>query len=67
MAAHATSERGREGLIDRTFVDGLGTEDEDTAIVQHVIGLAHSLGVKTVATSSHSCSTSRRPARNART
>jgi diguanylate cyclase (GGDEF)-like protein len=35
--------------IDRTFVDGLGTEEEDTAIVQHVIGLAHSLGMTTVA------------------
>jgi len=35
--------------IDRTFVDGLGTETEDTAIVSAVIGLAHSLGLVAVA------------------
>ncbi len=35
--------------IDRTFVDGLGRGQEDTAIVEHVIGLAHSLGMTTVA------------------
>jgi EAL domain-containing protein (putative c-di-GMP-specific phosphodiesterase class I) len=35
--------------IDRTFVDGLARGEEDTAIVEHVIGLAHSLGMRTVA------------------
>ncbi|HEY2814492.1 MAG TPA: bifunctional diguanylate cyclase/phosphodiesterase [Acidimicrobiales bacterium] len=35
--------------IDRTFVAGLGTGHEDTAIVEHVIGLARSLGMRTVA------------------
>ena len=31
--------------IDRTFVSGLGTSDESTAIVEAVIGLAHTLGM----------------------
>ncbi len=31
--------------IDRTFVAGLGTSDESTAIVEAVIGLAHTLGM----------------------
>jgi len=31
--------------IDRTFVGGLGTSGESTAIVQAVIGLAHTLGM----------------------
>jgi predicted signal transduction protein with EAL and GGDEF domain len=35
--------------IDRSFVDGLGVEDDDTAIVQATINLAHSLGLTTVA------------------
>ncbi len=35
--------------IDRTFVDGLGRESDDTAIVAAVIGLAHSLGLTAVA------------------
>ena len=35
--------------IDRTFVTGLGRSVEDTAIVEHVIGLAHALGMRTVA------------------
>ena len=34
--------------IDRSFVDGLGTEGEDTAIVRATIGLAKSLGLETV-------------------
>ena len=32
--------------IDRTFVAGLATSDESTAIIEAVIGLAHTLGMK---------------------
>ncbi len=35
--------------IDRTFIDGLGSNPEDTAIAKHVIAMAHSLGMVTVA------------------
>jgi predicted signal transduction protein with EAL and GGDEF domain len=35
--------------IDKSFVDGLGTEGDDTAIVRAVISLADSLGLHTVA------------------
>lgn len=35
--------------IDRSFVGGLGTSREDTAIVEAVIGLASSLGIEAVA------------------
>jgi diguanylate cyclase (GGDEF)-like protein len=35
--------------IDKSFVDGLGRSQEDTAIIEHVIGLAHALGLKVVA------------------
>ena len=35
--------------IDKSFVDGLGHSRDDTAIVEHVIGLAHALGLKVVA------------------
>jgi diguanylate cyclase len=35
--------------IDRSFVDGLGVEDDDSVIVQATINLAHSLGLTTVA------------------
>ncbi len=35
--------------VDRTFVDGLGQEPEDTSIVTAVISLAHSLGIAAVA------------------
>jgi EAL domain-containing protein (putative c-di-GMP-specific phosphodiesterase class I) len=35
--------------IDKSFVDGLGRTQEDTAIIEHVIGLAHALGLQVVA------------------
>jgi EAL domain-containing protein (putative c-di-GMP-specific phosphodiesterase class I) len=35
--------------IDRSFVDGLGTDSGDTAIVSAVIGLAHALNMRAVA------------------
>jgi EAL domain-containing protein (putative c-di-GMP-specific phosphodiesterase class I) len=34
--------------IDRSFVDGLGTDGEDSAIVRAIINLAESLGLETV-------------------
>jgi diguanylate cyclase (GGDEF)-like protein len=35
--------------VDRSFVDGLGAEDEDTAIVSAIIDIAHSLGLSAIA------------------
>ena len=35
--------------VDQTFVDGLGTDPEDTSIVTAVVTLAHSLGLAAVA------------------
>ena len=35
--------------IDKSFVDGLGTEADDTAVAQAIIGLAHSLRLEVVA------------------
>lgn len=35
--------------IDRTFIEGLGSERGDEAIVQQLVGLAHSLGIVPVA------------------
>jgi EAL domain-containing protein (putative c-di-GMP-specific phosphodiesterase class I) len=35
--------------IDRSFVDGLGSEPEDTSIVEAIVTLAHSLGMTAVA------------------
>ncbi|MGZ4688331.1 MAG: PAS domain S-box protein [Acidimicrobiia bacterium] len=35
--------------VDRSFVDGLGTESEDSAIVAAVVGLGHALGLSVVA------------------
>jgi diguanylate cyclase (GGDEF)-like protein len=35
--------------IDKSFVDGLGQSQADTAIIEHVIGLSHALGLKVVA------------------
>jgi EAL domain-containing protein (putative c-di-GMP-specific phosphodiesterase class I) len=34
--------------IDHSFVDGLGTDGEDSAIVRAIINLAESLGLETV-------------------
>jgi EAL domain-containing protein (putative c-di-GMP-specific phosphodiesterase class I) len=35
--------------IDQSFVDGLGVEEDDSAIVQATINLVHALGLTTVA------------------
>jgi diguanylate cyclase (GGDEF)-like protein len=35
--------------VDRSFVDGLGTEPEDSAIVHAVLSLAHALGLHVIA------------------
>jgi diguanylate cyclase (GGDEF)-like protein/PAS domain S-box-containing protein len=35
--------------IDKSFVDGLGSKDDDTAIARAIINLAHTLGLYTVA------------------
>ena len=35
--------------VDRSFVDGLGTDPEDTAIVTAIVRLAHSLGLEATA------------------
>ena len=35
--------------VDKSFVDGLGENLEDTAIVEAVINLGHALGLRTVA------------------
>jgi diguanylate cyclase (GGDEF)-like protein len=35
--------------VDRSFVDGLGAEDEDTAIVSAIVDIAHSLGLSAIA------------------
>ena len=35
--------------IDKSFIDGVATSPEDRAIVQHVVGMAHALGMSTVA------------------
>jgi EAL domain-containing protein (putative c-di-GMP-specific phosphodiesterase class I) len=35
--------------VDKSFVDGLGENPEDTKIVEAVISLAHALGMSTVA------------------
>lgn len=36
-------------MIDRAFVAGVGQAEQDTAIVQTVISLAHALGMRTTA------------------
>jgi len=35
--------------VDRSFVDGLGTDAEDSAIVEAVVSLAHTLGMQAIA------------------
>jgi EAL domain-containing protein (putative c-di-GMP-specific phosphodiesterase class I) len=35
--------------IDRSFIDGLGTDHEDTSIVEAIVTLAHALGLTAVA------------------
>jgi diguanylate cyclase (GGDEF)-like protein/PAS domain S-box-containing protein len=40
--------------LDRSFVEGLGEDPEDTAIIQMVIGLARTLGIEIIAEGVHS-------------
>jgi EAL domain-containing protein (putative c-di-GMP-specific phosphodiesterase class I) len=35
--------------LDKSFVEGLGEDPEDTAIIQMVIGLARTLGIEVIA------------------
>ena len=35
--------------VDKAFIDGLGTDDEDTAIVSTIITLGHTLGLRVIA------------------
>ena len=35
--------------VDRSFIDGLGTEPEDSAVVAAVLSLAHALGLHVIA------------------
>ena len=35
--------------VDRSFIDGLGTEPEDSAVVAAILSLAHALGLHVVA------------------
>ena len=35
--------------VDRSFIDGLGTEPEDSAIVAAILSLAHALGLHVIA------------------
>ena len=35
--------------IDRSFIDGLGRDNEDTSIVEAIVTLAHALGLTAVA------------------
>ncbi len=35
--------------VDKAFIDGLGTDDEDTAIVSAIITLGHTLGLRVIA------------------
>ena len=35
--------------VDRSFVDGLGTEPEDSAVVAAILSLAHALGLHVIA------------------
>ncbi len=35
--------------IDRLFVEGVATSEADRTVVQHIIGMAHTLGMKVVA------------------
>jgi EAL domain-containing protein (putative c-di-GMP-specific phosphodiesterase class I) len=35
--------------VDRAFVDGLGTDPEDTAIVASILSLAHAMGLHVIA------------------
>lgn len=47
--AHLRSFPIDELKIDRTFVQGLGKDPESTAIVAAIMGMAHALGISTVA------------------
>ena len=39
--------------IDKSFVDGLGTNPDDSAIVKAIIGLAHTMGLTALAENEH--------------
>ena len=49
--------------VDRSFVDGLGTDPSDTAIVAAIVTLAHTLGLRAVAEGVETHRAARRAAR----
>ena len=49
--------------VDRSFVDGLGAEEEDTAIVNAIVDIANSLGLGAIAEGVETSRAARRAAR----